>query len=147
MCAVLHGNPATRRTCRVKVGVSTPPGRCYEGLALGSRQTTRRAAVSAGVHTSGAEKQHNGAHAGQTSQGGSMPTTGRPKMVRRRCRRAHGWPALGGRGRSRTGMSQSRGSVGNKAQSCHTKLTQIGGPGREAFGYDQTAGTRVGMSE
>ena len=110
MCAVIHGNPATRCTRHVEVGVSTPPCRCYNTPALGSGQTTPRAAVSVGVHPSGAEGQHNGAHTGQTSPGGAMPGTGRPKMVRQRCRRAHAWPVLGGRGQCRPGMS-SRGSV------------------------------------
>ena len=114
MCAVLHGNLATRRTHRVEVGVSTPRGRRYDTLALGSGRTTRRGAVSAGVHTSGAKGQHNVAHAGQTSLGCAMPATGRPKMVGRRCCRAHGWPALGGRGQCRPGMSQSGGSVATR---------------------------------
>ena len=88
-------NETWRRCTRpVEVGVSTPPGRCYDRLAPGSGQTTRHGAASAGVHRSGVERQHNGVNAGQTSLGGAMPATGRPTMVQQRCRRAHGWPAL-----------------------------------------------------
>ena len=83
-----------RYTRRVEVSVSTPPGRCYDTLAPGSGQTTRRAAVSASVHTSGVERRHNGGNAGLNSLGGAMPATGRPTIVRRPCHRAHGWPAL-----------------------------------------------------
>ena len=36
--------------------------------------------------------------------------------------------------------------MGHTPQSCHTRLTQIGGPGREAFRYDLTPGERVGTS-
>ena len=111
MCAVLHRNPATRRIRRVEVGVRSLPGGCCDTLALGSGQTTRRTAVPAGVHTSRAEGQHNGAHAGQISVGAAMPATGRPKMVQQKFRRAHGWPALRRRGQCRPGMNQSGGSV------------------------------------
>ena len=31
--------------------------------------------------------------------------------------------------------------------SCYKKLTHIGGPGREAFRYNQTPGERVGTSD
>ena len=142
-----HYETWRRCTRRVEVGVYTPAGRCYDTLAPGSGPTTRRAAVLAGVHMSGVERQHNGVNAGQTSLGGAMPATGRPTKVRRRCRRVHGWQALWWRGQCRPGMSPSGGSVGHRVQSCHTQLTHIGEPGQEAFGYDLTPGKRVGTSE
>ena len=64
------------------------PGRCYDTMALDSGQTKRHAAVSAGVQTSGVERQLNGAKAWQTSLAGGMRATRRPKRVRRRCCRA-----------------------------------------------------------
>ena len=53
-----HYETWRRCTRRVEVRVSTPPGRCYDTLAPGSGQPTWHAAVLAGVHTSGVERQH-----------------------------------------------------------------------------------------
>ena len=93
---VLHGKPTTRRggATHVVWRSGSAPGRCYDTMAPGFGKTTRRAAVSAGVHTSGVERQHNGAKAGQTSLGGGMPATWRPRRVRRSCRRAQEGQAL-----------------------------------------------------
>ena len=90
MCVVFHGNPAprTRGAAPVRWRSEQAPrpagvannrrSRCSDTLALGSGLATRRAAVSPGVLTIGAERLHNGATVGLTSLDCGIPTAGRP---------------------------------------------------------------------